>query len=455
MVLEARLDRWALQLVVAVVVAWVLNGLPFHLRRIGVLDAAVYQQEVARICPASIQPFWLPVLCHKYPLSTQQSTRLHIVSVARFYQLGDAEILLKLFKYGVMVALLMFSIMVLVRHRKFRPRWRSLLPWLPLQISMGVALVIGLLKGSALAATSGLVGILWVPLVPLAGWLLTPRRQQLLCDGLAVMILLHLPIQILESMRALPLSRLDQPYGLPLPGRIVGLVTMPNTLGVVMMLMLVFCLSFSGRHWHHRFLGAAVLPQLLLARSGTGLFALALLLGMPSLGRLLRAGAFHRRVAGLLLAAGGSLALLLSFPLLLGRPGMMDSLTGRADVMLASLHSASWPELVFGRGLGSGGVLARRLQETLTSHSWLSANLSMPEGLNSTDSLWILLLVQGGLLAIAAFLGLMLFCIWRDRKARPFLVLMLLCSLTLNLTEVFPLGLLLAVVVRRSLSFAA
>jgi hypothetical protein len=32
---------------------------------------------------------------------------------------------------------------------------------------------------------------------------------------------------------------------------------------------------------------------------------------------------------------------------------------------------------------------------------------------------------------------------------------MLLCSLTLNLTEVFPLGLLLAVVVRRSLSFAA
>jgi hypothetical protein len=79
----------------------------------------------------------------------------------------------------------------------------------------------------------------------------------------------------------------------------------------------------------------------------------------------------------------------------------------------------------------------------------------MPEGLNSTDSLWILLLVQGGLLAIAAFLGLMLFCIWRDRKARPFLVLMLLCSLTLNLTEVFPLGLLLAVVVRRSLSFAA
>jgi hypothetical protein len=123
--------------------------------------------------------------------------------------------------------------------------------------------------------------------------------------------------------------------------------------------------------------------------------------------------------------------------------------------MLASWHSASWPELLFGRGLGSGGVLALRLEETLASNPWLSANLSMPEGLHSTDSIWILFLIQGGLLAIGAFLGLILFCIWRDRKARPFLVLILLCSLTLNLTEIFPLSLLLAVVVRRSLPFEA
>jgi membrane protein implicated in regulation of membrane protease activity len=66
-----------------------------------------------------------------------------------------------------------------------------------------------------------------------------------------------------------------------------------------------------------------------------------------------------------------------------------------------------------------------------------------------------LLLIQGGLLALGAFLGLIFFCIWRDRTARPFLGLFLLCSLTLNLTEIFPLSLLLAVVVRRSLPFEA
>jgi hypothetical protein len=320
---------------------------------------------------------------------------------------------------------------------------------------MVVALVIGLLKGSAIGALTGLVGILWVPLVPLVGWLLTPRRQQLLCNGLAAMILLHLPVLILESMRGLPLSRMSQLHGLPLPGRMVGLVTMPNTLGVVMVLMLAFCLGFSDRGWHHRLLVAAVLPQLLLARSGTGFFAMILLLGMPSLERLLRDRLLYRRVGGLLLGAGGSLALLLSLPHLLGRPGMMDSLTGRGALMLASWHSASWPELLFGRGLGSGGVLALRLEETLASNPWLSANLSMPEVLHSTDSMWILLLIQGGLLALGAFLGLIFFCIWRDRTARPFLGLFLLCSLTLNLTEIFPLSLLLAVVVRRSLPFEA
>ena len=79
----------------------------------------------------------------------------------------------------------------------------------------------------------------------------------------------------------------------------------------------------------------------------------------------------------------------------------------------------------------------------------------MPEVLHSTDSMWILLLIQGGLLALGAFLGLIFCCIWRDRTVRPFLGLFLLCSLTLNLTEIFPLSLLLAVVVRRSLPFEA
>lgn len=45
----------------------------------------------------------------------------------------------------------------------------------------------------------------------------------------------------------------------------------------------------------------------------------------------------------------------------------------------------------------------------------------------------------------------MLWCIRRDAQGRAFLVLLLFCGLTLNVTEVFPLGILLAVVLHRSL----
>ena len=63
----------------------------------------------------------------------------------------------------------------------------------------------------------------------------------------------------------------------------------------------------------------------------------------------------------------------------------------------------------------------------------------------------LLLLVQGGILAVAAFYGLLLRGLMMDRRARPFLLSVLLCSLTLNVTELFPIDLLLAVALCRSL----
>jgi hypothetical protein len=63
----------------------------------------------------------------------------------------------------------------------------------------------------------------------------------------------------------------------------------------------------------------------------------------------------------------------------------------------------------------------------------------------------VLLLVQGGILAVAAFYGLLLRAMVQDRNSRPFLLSVLLCSLTLNVTELFPIDLLLALALCRSL----
>jgi hypothetical protein len=63
----------------------------------------------------------------------------------------------------------------------------------------------------------------------------------------------------------------------------------------------------------------------------------------------------------------------------------------------------------------------------------------------------VLLLVQGGILAVLAFYGLVVRAMVQDPCSRPFLLGILLCSLTLNVTELFPVDLLLATAPCRSL----
>ena len=91
----------------------------------------------------------------------------------------------------------------------------------------------------------------------------------------------------------------------------------------------------------------------------------------------------------------------------------------------------------------------------MVANPWLSVNLSVLVVLKTFDSMWVLLSTPWGLLALGAFLGVIFFCIWRDRTARPLLGVFLLCSLTLSPTEISPLSLLLAAVVRHSLPFEA
>jgi hypothetical protein len=69
----------------------------------------------------------------------------------------------------------------------------------------------------------------------------------------------------------------------------------------------------------------------------------------------------------------------------------------------------------------------------------------------SADAQPLLLLAQGGVVALVAFYGVLAWCAWCDPLLRPFWGVLLLTSLTLNVTEVFPLGIWLAVATARAL----
>ena len=444
---QSRLDQLAGQLGIAIVLASILGGLSFLLRHIGLIDPAGYAADLARFCHPPLQTLWLPASCRAWSWLDGAGGAITRLDMGRLYQISPPELLLKLLRHGLMAGLVLISGLVVWRHPGLRLPPRQLLLWVPLQLSLGVALCIGLQRGPIPAVLAGLPGQLWVPLVPLCGWLLPRRRLQRLVDAVAVLLLLHLPVLVLEAMRGLPLRHATRLWGVSLPGRLPGLMGQPNTLGVVVVLGLAFCLAFSARAWHRPVLVAAALPQLLLARSGMGLLALALLLLLPSLQRQWQR---HPRRA-LLLAPALAAALLLLLPHLLGRPDLLESISGRWGIVDGAVRSATPWQLLLGRGLGSGGVVVSRWQEVssglppLFSPLILAPEAAAGPALRPTDSFFLHQFIEAGLLGLAALLGLIATALRRDRASRPFLLLVLLCGLTLNLGEVFPLGLLLAV----------
>ena len=445
------LDRAARVLAVALVLAGLLNGLPFWLRRVGLIDRTAYARELATYCHTPIQRWWLPRSCSPYHRGPGQ--RLEAIDSNRLYQFSPLETPFKGFKYAVMAGLLLGSWALALRHWPTLLPWRRLLPALPLLVSLLVSIAISIQADGPVLALRCVPALLWVPLIPLAGWLTPPRRLQALADALAVLVVMQLPFVLLEAMRGLPIrfGGLPSPW---LPGRLAGLLTLPNSLGVLVLVAAAFCTGVSQRRWQRWPLLLASLVLVLLARSGTGLVGLGVLV-VGLVGETLRHRLSPRRRAmavatlgaGALVGVGvlvsgprGPRALPHVLPKVLGRPSLFHSPLGRLNTV-GKWMTRPMPrqERLWGYGVTGGGSLAAAVRDNDPAH------------LAATDALPLLLVAQGGLVALVSFYGLVLWCPMRDRRSRVFWMVLVLASLTLNITEVFPLGLVLAVMGARSL----
>ena len=431
-----NLDRLTRLLTLVIAVAVVLNGLPFWARRIGLLDRQAYRQDLARFCTTPVQPWWLPATCRPHRLDmASPERRVWRLDPIRLYQVAPQELWLKGVRYGVIVLLAVASAVLLIARRSPPPQ--TLLPLLPLLVSTLLSAAISLpLDGAASTLLSG-IGSLWIPLAALAAWLTTPRRLQILADGAASLVLLQVPFLLLEAMRGLPL-----PFGGTaspwLPTRLSGIVNQPNTLGGLLAVSVAFCLCISQRRWQRWPLLALSLLIAILARSGGGVAGLSLLAG----GLVLK----DRRPR-----PGQLLALLLAFvmlttalPRLLGRPQLLDSPAGRLRTVRIWLHAPHTPqEWLLGYGL------ARQSSHSAT----ISPSMSQapPKRGPDPDGMPLLLLAQGGLLALVAFYGLLAWCFVQDPPLRLFWFALVFTSLSLRVTEVFPFGIWMAVAVSRSL----
>jgi hypothetical protein len=443
---EQQLDQLTRLLVVSILLVVMFNGLPFWARRVGLLDRSAYAHDLALFCRPPVRSWWLPASCSPARIvEAGPPLRRQRIQSLRLYRITPWEVGLKALRYALLPALLLTSLLLVWGG------WQVMTP-LPTLVPLGPVFLSTLISAAISWPIDGLVSTvlngvwsLWIPLAALSGWLAATRRLRILADGAAALVLLQVPFLAVEAMRGLPMSfgATPSPW---LPTRLSGLLNQPNTLGGVLAIGVALCVAVSLRRWQRWPLLLVSLVLAILARSGTGVMGLVLV----ALGQLHRQ--LPRRWRSMAVMAS-LLVVVLALPKLLGRPQLFDSPSGRLGTLQGWIQQ---PRILRERWLGDG--LASQNQRNGGSPVLLGS----PGGDDvegnparrgpSADGLPLLLLSQGGLVALVAFYGLAFWCCWLDSGLRLVWVVLLITSLMLNITEVFPLGLWLSVLVSRALT---
>lgn len=443
---EQRLDQLTRALVVAIVLALVLNGLPFWFRRVGLLDRSAYDHDLALFCRKPVQSWWLPASCSPYRVvEIGAPVRRQRMEVSRLYRMTRWEVGLKALRYVLLPALVLISVLLVWGGYQVLPPLPSLVPLVPLLLSTLISMAISVPLDGLVSTVLTAVWSLWIPLAGLAGWLTDPRRLRILADGAAALVVLQLPCLVLEAMWGVPMPFGGTPSPW-LPTRLSGLLNQPNTLGGVLGISVAFCAAVSLRRWQRWPLLLVALMLAILARSGSGVIGL-MLVAVALIQRQL-----PRRWGTMALAAT-LLVVILALPQLLGRPHLFHSPSGRLRTLRVWIQQ---PRTSQERWLGYGLASQKRRDGSAPALTASSGNGDV-EGNParrgpSADGLPLLLLSQGGVVALVAFYGLALWCCWLDPGLRLVWAVLLITSLTVNITEVFPLGLWLSVLTSRALS---
>jgi hypothetical protein len=215
---------------------------------------------------------------------------------------------------------------------------------------------------------------------------------------------------------------------------------LPNSLGIFAIAGAAFVYAFAPAQAWFRWLGVTALVTVFLSGSGTGAIAAVLLLFLiinDLMGN-------NRRTPVAVVGVAVAAAVFLSLPAILSRDDIFRSLVGergRVQGFSSVFADRSPLEMLFGGGLGTSKMVALQVQsqnaDTLASAEWIAARF--------TDSTVTGLAVEIGLVGAALFYVALGWAARRDRRARPFYYVVALCSLTTNVTLLFPVNFLLGI----------
>jgi len=443
--LEANRALWAKLLALALLAAVLCNGAGFYLKRTGVIDQEAYRAYWANHCIGYDDKPWLvdepQCRANVTPAQVANASAERGLAPDYFsyvYQVSRAERPLKLVKDALGLILIWLSAWTIAKDggslsRRLAQAW----PLTLLSAYCVVAFVASITINGPVIAAAGLRPFMFLPIALLGRWLVPYLGT--FAAGLAALLCIEGLLMPFELVRGIHLFLEWSPISLA--SRTAGTLVQPNSMGVFAAAAMAFCYSFLPSRQRLPLLVAVVFALVLLSGSATGLICL-----LSGLLILLRR---RTNVDGNALATGlfvlTMAALVLALPQLLGRQDLFESLwsdTGRFGTLKAALLDHPLAQVVLGRGLGVNTNLALNL---LGSGGQNALGAATPIDALPTDSTLGGLVIQVGILGALLFYASLLWAGMRDPVARPFYAVVALGSLTINVTELFPVNLLLGI----------
>lgn len=416
---------------IALVVAAISNGSVFWLKRVGILEPQMHQTYYKKY--------------HHGPEYKVSSERLEEIRVfaARLYKAEGIEVVSKVAKD--VVALLFVSVPLLMagRDRKipaFHQHWVVYL-FFPL---LAFAFVRSFHQFGPLLPAAGLRSFLFLPVAVLGAWATSSRSLDFLARCLFVFLLVQLALVPYELYNGIHLFRVFF-FGTHFGDRVVGTMLQPSSLGVTAVMILAYCLAFSTSRALKRFIVAPVCCVVYFTASATALILLVVILLGIVMGRV---GTRYRRWAlrgGLVLFS----LVVVCLPGLTGREDIYDSVSGRIELFREHIAGFSASELIFGKGLGIGTNTAANL--------FMNWQKKVAPGYGEqvvfvADSTPLNLFAQTGMVGLLLFYAMLLKSAWEDRQTCLVYLVAGAASLTINITELFPVNMMLGLLLARSMS---
>ncbi|MFT3807501.1 hypothetical protein [Arenimonas sp.] len=411
-----RVAYWLMPLVG---IASLLGGSVFWLRRVGWLQTDEYwfdNAQLAARAPATEDPFGV------YWFVMQHHASLH--------RIEGWWTLTKLAKEFLLLAFLLLALVSILRARPPRA-----FAW-----AYAGAFLLGLVSAIASAA-----GAQWLALVAgargFASWVIAWGSMAWLDESLlrrlarvcAWTLFAQMPLVAIELMRGMPIYAtrfLDHDLV-----RVVGSFNLPISLGAFAVVAWTTMLCWSGYSRRTlRLATAALMVLLLFNASATAWVAFAAAVVATSLPTL------RTRARSLMLALVLPAAIVgwFALPTLTGREDVHDSLWGRiTPVQTYAAENLSTRELLFGSGFGLGTNALGRQDDKPDGP--VGRMPDRPVG----DSMPAAVFWQIGLIGLVLIYSLFALALRADARTRPIGIALLVCSLGVNITELFPVNLIL------------